>query len=76
MNISHVSNIRNTIALDSSSDSNDDNRPASSSNASCLSTHSLTNSDSSQSLFSENIASKLKVNKKEWTIIDVKDKQS
>ncbi|CAF1003117.1 unnamed protein product [Adineta steineri] len=76
MNISPVPNIHNTIELDSSSDSNDDHRSTSSSTALYSSTHSLTNSDSSQSLSAENIASKLKVNKKEWTVIDVKDKKS
>ncbi|CAF4238477.1 unnamed protein product, partial [Adineta steineri] len=53
-----------------------DHRSTSSSTALYSSTHSLTNSDSSQSLSAENIASKLKVNKKERTVIDVKGKKA
>jgi hypothetical protein len=78
MNASSVSNTPDVIDLDFSSNSTDIQQTASSSssNSPYLSSHSSDVSSYSQYLSAEIIATNLNLNKKQWIIVDVKNKKS
>ncbi|CAF1331258.1 unnamed protein product [Rotaria sordida] len=76
MNISPLLNIDDVIELDSSPNCENVQLNASSSNSSFSSIHLASVSGFFQSLYADKISSNLKLNKKNWMIVDVKDKKS